>query len=255
MDRGEVVDADRLADYMLELQESKRTHNINFVSPTHNVLVIMKGIYVAIQRGLRLPIVWNSGGYDTVAQLRLLDGIVDIYMPDAKYASRAVARKLSRVDNYPEINQAAIKEMHRQVGLLRVDPRTGLAYQGVLVRHLILPWDYAGTQDVTNFLANEVSVHTYTHVMEYYRPEHEAARDTKFGMSGYPSRGELDRAHELARKEGLYRIHGSNNAGEIRLDESPSSSSCSLQDAAECECNPNELDEDVVRFVERRDEP
>ena len=205
MDQGEVVSDDRLADFMLQLQE-RGCHNINLVSPTHNILPILRGIYVAAQRGLRLPIVFNSGGYDSVASLRLLDGIVDIYMPDAKYASRAVARKLSKIDNYPEINQAAIKEMHRQVGDLQIDPRTGLAYRGLLVRHLVLPNDYGGTQDVADFLTNEVSKNTYTHVMKYYRPEHEAQTDQKYGLNRKPSSNELQEAHNRARFAGLHRI-------------------------------------------------
>ena len=234
MDQGEVVSDERLAGYMLGLQE-RGCHNINLVSPTHNILPILRGIYIAAKKGLRLPIVFNSGGYDSVASLRLLEGIVDIYMPDAKvstiekfelltrkilsaylfaihfahrnqYASRAVARKLSKIDNYPEINQAAIKEMHRQVGDLRIDPRTGLAYRGLLVRHLILPNDYGGTFDVADFLTNEVSGNTYTHVMKNYRPEHEAADDKKYGLNRKASKNELEEAHKRARFAGLQRI-------------------------------------------------
>jgi putative pyruvate formate lyase activating enzyme len=132
MDRGEVVTPERLAQLMLGLQE-RGCHNINFVSPTHNVLAILEATLIAAQNGLRLPIVWNTGGYDSVASLRLLEGVIDIYMPDAKYAARKVARKLSKIDNYPEINQAAIKEMYRQVGDLQINPRTGLAWRGLLI--------------------------------------------------------------------------------------------------------------------------
>ncbi|CAB9516022.1 radical SAM domain protein [Seminavis robusta] len=205
MDQGEVVSDERLADYMLHLQE-RGCHNINFVSPTHNILPLLRGVYIAAKRGLRLPIVFNSGGYDSVASLRLLEGIIDIYMPDAKYSSRAVARKLSKIDNYVEINQAAIKEMHRQVGDLQIDPRTGLAYRGLLVRHLVLPNDYGGTHDVADFLFNEISQNTYTHVMKYYRPEHEATDDTKYGLNRRPSNNELAEALKRARFAGLNRI-------------------------------------------------
>lgn len=207
MDQGELVDDNRLAEMMLMLQE-RGCHNINLVSPTHNVLPILRAIFLAAQRGLRLPVVWNTGGYDSVASLRLLEGIIDIYMPDAKYASRTVARKLSKIDNYPEINQAAIKEMHRQVGPLQIDPRTGLAWRGVLVRHLVLPSDYGGTEDVASFLANEVSANTYMHVMDYYRPEHEARTDTKFGLNRKPTKQELIEAHKKARCASLQRLHG-----------------------------------------------
>jgi putative pyruvate formate lyase activating enzyme len=125
-----------------------------------------------------------------------------------KYASRSVARKLSKIDNYPEINQAAVKEMHRQVGELQIDPRIGLAYRGVLVRHLVLPEEYGGTEDVAAFLANEVSPGTYTHVIDYYRPLHEAATDTKFGLARKPTREELENAHMQARYANLHRFHG-----------------------------------------------
>ena len=129
-------------------------------------------------------------------------------MPDSKYASRSVARKLSKVDNYPEINQAAIKEMHRQVGALQIDPRTGLAYRGVLVRHLVLPSNLGGTPDVTTFLAREVSVDTYTNVLPYYRPEYEAANDRKFGLARRPTDKEIHDAEQAARGACLERLHG-----------------------------------------------
>ena len=207
MDEGEVLDDNRLADTMLMLQK-RGCHNINFVSPTHNVAAILRAVLIAVKKGLKLPLVWNTGGYDSVASLRLLDGVVDIYMPDAKYASRAVGRKLSKVDNYPEINQAAIKEMHRQVGELQIDQKTGLARRGVLVRHLILPCDLGGTCDVTAFLAKEISADTFTNVMDQYRPEHKAVKDKKFGLARRPTRKELKDAHEEARSSGLQGLDG-----------------------------------------------
>jgi putative pyruvate formate lyase activating enzyme len=180
MDEGEVFDDDRLARTMLRLQDVG-CHNINFVSPTHSLAPILRAVRIAARKGLKLPLVWNTGGYDSVAALRLLDGVVDIYMPDAKYASRTVASRLSKVHNYPEINQAAIKEMHRQVGELQLDPDTGLATRGVLVRHLILPQDLAGTRDVMSFLAKEVSRDTFTNIMDQYRPEHLASETRSLG--------------------------------------------------------------------------
>lgn len=207
MDEGEIFDDDRLAQAMLMLQE-KGCHNINFVSPTHNVAPILRAVLIAAKKGLRLPLVWNTGGYDSVASLRILEGVVDIYMPDAKYASRAVGRKLSKVDNYPEINQAAIKEMHRQVGELQIDEETGLARRGVLVRHLILPCDLAGTCGVAAFLAKEISTNTFTNVMDQYRPEHHARRDKKYGLARKPKRKELKDAHKEAKEAGLERLDG-----------------------------------------------
>ena len=202
-DEGDLMSDDRLAQIMLNLQR-KGCHNINFVSPTHNVAPILR----AVRQGLRLPLVWNTGGYDSVASLRLLHGIIDICMPDAKYASRSVARKLSRIDNYPEIDQAAIKEMHRPVGDLQLDPRTGLAKRGVLVRHLILPKQLAGTCDVMSFLSKEISKATFTNVMDQYRPEHHALQDRKFGLCKKPTTKELTDAHEEAKASGLYRFDG-----------------------------------------------
>ena len=205
MDEGEIFSDDRLAQTMLNLQK-RGCHNINFVSPTHNVAAILRAVFIAARKGLHLPLVWNTGGYDSVASLRLLDGIVDVYMPDSKYASRSVARKLSNVDNYPEINHAAVKEMHRQVGELQLDPETGLARRGVLVRHLVLPCDLAGTCDVMGFLAKEISEETYTNVMDQYRPEHKALKDKKFGLARRPTRKELRMAHKQAKDAGVRRF-------------------------------------------------
>jgi putative pyruvate formate lyase activating enzyme len=207
MDEGELFDDSRLAQTMLDLQ-SRGCHNINFVSPTHNVAPILRAVLIAAEKGLRLPLVWNTGGYDSVASLRILEDVVDIYMPDAKYASRAVGRKLSKVDNYPEINQAAIKEMQRQVGELQLDPKTGLARRGVLVRHLVLPCDLGGTCDIAAFLAKEISPQTYANVMDQYRPEHLAVKDKKFGLSRRPTRKELRDAHKDAKTAGLSRLDG-----------------------------------------------
>jgi len=206
-DEGVVMSDERLAQVMLNLQD-KGCHNINFVSPTHNVAPILRALLIAARKGLHLPLVWNTGGYDSVASLRLLDGVVDIYMPDAKYASRTVARRLSKVDNYPEINQAALKEMHRQVGDLELEPRTGLAKRGVLIRHLILPKKLAGTCDVMAFLGKEVSKASFVNVMDQYRPEHHAVKDKKFGLCKKPTMTELKEAQEEAKTSGLHRFDG-----------------------------------------------
>lgn len=204
-DEGDLFDDERLANTMLSLQK-RGCHNINFVSPTHNLLAILRAVNIAANKGLHLPLVWNTGGYDSVAALRLLEGVIDIYMPDAKYANRKVGRKLSKVDNYPAINEAALKEMHRQVGDLQLDPETGLARRGLLVRHLVLPCHLAGTCDVMGFLAKEVSRDTDVNVMDQYRPEHHAIKDKTFGLARRPTRKELKDAHKEAEHSGLRRL-------------------------------------------------
>jgi putative pyruvate formate lyase activating enzyme len=133
------------------------------------VAQIIAAVAVAAPRGLRLPLVYNTGGYDSPEALALLDGIVDIYMPDMKYGDSALARKYSKVRNYVEVNRAAVKEMHRQVGDLVLDER-GIAQRGLLVRHLVLPHGIAGTEQVLSFLAEEISRHTYLNLMDQYRP-------------------------------------------------------------------------------------
>ncbi|GAI15680.1 unnamed protein product, partial [marine sediment metagenome] len=148
---------------MLSLQ-AKGCHNINLVSPTHVIPYILDALELAVGKGLYLPLVYNSGGYDSVETLRLLDGIVDIYMPDMKYSDEKIAEELSGIKDYPKVNKAAIKEMHRQVGDLQIDEQ-GVAQRGLLVRHLVLPNRLAGTQEVVRFLAQEVSTNTYLNIM------------------------------------------------------------------------------------------
>ncbi|MGZ6989254.1 MAG: radical SAM protein, partial [Thermoanaerobaculia bacterium] len=144
---------------MLELQD-QGCHNINLVSPSHVVAQILAAVEVAAGRGLHLPLVYNTGGYDSLPALELLDGVVDIYIPDMKYADAHSARRASHVPDYPRVNQAAVKEMHRQVGDLVLDER-GLAVRGLLVRHLVLPGGLAGTGGVLEFLSREISKETY----------------------------------------------------------------------------------------------
>jgi putative pyruvate formate lyase activating enzyme len=165
---GREVEPEDLAQMMLSLQ-SQGCHNINLVSPSHVVPQILAGLLIAAGAGLRLPLVYNTGGYDSLKTLALLDGVVDIYMPDMKYADAEVARRCSKIGNYPAVNQAAIKEMHRQVGDLATDER-GVARRGLLVRHLVLPAGLAGTAEIVRFLRNEVSPDTYINVMAQYRP-------------------------------------------------------------------------------------
>jgi len=170
---GHEVEPEDLAAMMLTLQE-QGCHNINLVSPSHVVPQILAGLLIAAEAGLRLPLVYNTGGYDSLKTLALLDGVVDIYMPDMKYADSEIARRFSKVGNYAAVNQAAVKEMHRQVGDLLLDER-GVARRGLLVRHLVLPEELAGTAAIVQFLRNEVSPNTYINVMAQYRPCFHAA--------------------------------------------------------------------------------
>ncbi|MCX7703171.1 MAG: radical SAM protein [Planctomycetota bacterium] len=169
--RGEVVSEDELVRLILYLERCG-AKNINFVSPTHFALPILCAIIKARERGLRVPVVWNSGGYDSVEVLKALEGWVEIYMPDAKYADEQTAERLSRVRNYPNVMKANLKEMQRQVGDLKVEG--GIAVKGVLVRHLVLPNGLSGARQIIDFLADEVSPNTYLNLMAQYRPCYKA---------------------------------------------------------------------------------
>jgi putative pyruvate formate lyase activating enzyme len=173
-DVGREVSAQALARMMLALQNSG-CHNINFVSPTHVVPQILEALVLAREEGLKVPLVYNSGGYDSVQTLQLLKGIFDIYMPDAKYGSDEPALKYSKAPGYTGIMNAAIREMHRQVGDLAMDG-DGVAVRGLLVRHLVLPAGAAGTAEVVSFLSEEISPNTYLNVMAQFRPEYNAGR-------------------------------------------------------------------------------
>jgi putative pyruvate formate lyase activating enzyme len=191
-----------LAAIMLRLQAAG-CHNINLVSPSHVIPQILAAVLLAAQAGLRLPLVYNTGGYDDLATLALLDGVVDIYMPDMKYADPAAGVRYSQAPDYPRINQAAVKEMHRQVGNLQVDAQ-GLAVRGLLVRHLVLPNDLAGTQEIARFLAGEISPNTYLNVMAQYRPAYRASRFPE--LSRPISRAEHRTALQAALDAGLQRL-------------------------------------------------
>lgn len=169
---GQETSADKLAHIMLKLQ-GKRCHNINLVSPSHIVPQIVEAIYIAAKNGLHIPIVYNSGGYDLTDTLKLLDGIVDIYMPDIKFASDEAGMKYLGVKNYNKIAQTAVKEMHRQVGDLKADDKN-IAFRGLLIRHLVLPHNLAGTDKIMEFIANEISKATYVNIMAQYYPEHKS---------------------------------------------------------------------------------
>jgi len=165
---GRTVTPADLANIFLQLQ-GDGCHNINLVSPSHVVPQFLMALETAAEHGLRLPIVYNTGGYDCVETLKLLDGIVDIYMPDMKYSDAAVAWRYSRAKDYPDVNRAAVREMHRQVGDLVVDAR-GIAQRGLLIRHLVMPDGLAGTPEIAEFIAKEISANTYINLMAQYRP-------------------------------------------------------------------------------------
>jgi putative pyruvate formate lyase activating enzyme len=201
-DAGREIEPEQLAAIMLELQQ-RGCHNINFVSPSHVVPQIMAGVLIAAQAGLKIPLVYNTGGYDSIAMLKLLDGVIDIYMPDMKYADPQTARRYSKIRNYPQVNQKAVKEMHRQVGDLQLDER-GIATRGLLVRHLILPENIAGTDRIVKFLSQEISEDTYVNLMDQYRPSYRAHQYPELNRS--ISQEEYQSAVELARKSGLHRF-------------------------------------------------
>jgi len=199
---GSKIDSEGLAGIMLSLQ-ARGCHNINLVSPSHVVPYILEALKLAAGRDLHLPLVYNSGGYDALETLQLLDGVVDIYMPDMKYSDVKTAEQLSGVKNYPSINRAAIKEMHHQVGDLQVDDE-GVAKQGLLVRHLVLPGGLAGTKEIVRYLAKEISPHTYLNIMAQYHPDYEAF--TVPQLSRAVSREEYNEAVNLAKQYGLDRL-------------------------------------------------
>ena len=210
---GSVVDNEELARMMLSLQSSG-CHNVNLVSPTHVVPYILEALELAVSRGLHLPIVYNSGGYDSVETLKLLDGVVDIYMPDMKYSDEKTAERFSGVKNYPEVNRAAVKEMQRQVGGLQIDGQ-GVAQRGLLVRHLVLPNGLAGTEAVVRFLAQEVSTNTYLNVMAQYHPCYQAFDIPQLARP--VSREEFNEAVDLARQQGLHRLGKQQIASPLKL--------------------------------------
>jgi putative pyruvate formate lyase activating enzyme len=199
---GREVEPEELAGMMLELQ-AQGCHNINLVSPSHVVAQIVAAVAIAAHEGLRLPLVYNTGGYDSLEALRLLDGVVDIYMPDMKYGDSRLARKYSKVRDYVERNQDAVREMHRQVGDLVIDGR-GIARRGLLVRHLVLPHNIAGTEQVLDFLAHEISTNTYLNLMDQYRPCYRA--DEYAELDRMISVSEYEAALAAAARLGLYRL-------------------------------------------------
>jgi putative pyruvate formate lyase activating enzyme len=208
--RGKELTAEEIADLMLALQ-TQGCHNINFVTPEHVAPQVVEVLAQAVPRGLRIPIVYNTSAYDAVSSLGLLDGLVDIYMPDFKFWARESARQLCKAKDYPERAREAIAEMHRQVGPLRFGP-DGLARRGVLVRHLVMPGQADEAEAIFAWLASELSPDTYVNIMGQYRPDYEVGAIAKDGASKYtainrrPHGDELDLAERAARRAGLWRF-------------------------------------------------
>jgi putative pyruvate formate lyase activating enzyme len=190
---GRQMTIEQLAQSMLELQDYGCS-NINFVTPTHVIPAITAGIELARKGGLTLPTVYNTGGYDSVETLKLLEGFMDIYMPDMKYSDSKIAEELSAAPDYPQVNFAAVKEMHRQVGDLQV--KNGLATRGLLVRHLVLPEQLAGSFRIIDFLAGQISPSTTVNVMDQYRPCYKASSHPKINRR--PTFEEIESVRQYA---------------------------------------------------------
>jgi putative pyruvate formate lyase activating enzyme len=199
---GHEVTPDEIAGMMMDLQD-QQCHNINFVSPSHVVAQIISAVTIAVQRGLRLPLVYNTGGYDSLEALQLLDGIIDIYMPDMKYGDPLTGRQYSKVPDYTQRNERAVREMHRQVGDLVID-RSGIARRGLLIRHLVLPEGKAGTEHVLAFISRELSHNTYVNIMDQYYPCYRA--DEYQPLDHRLSQEEFSWALKVARNYGLRRL-------------------------------------------------
>jgi len=196
---GKHLSIEQLADVMLELQE-RNAHNINLVTPSHMVHGIVRALTSARENGLKLPVVYNCGGYESVNTLRLLEGFVDIYMPDAKYSDNAIALKYSGIEDYWDVNKAALIEMQRQAGKLQMDS-SGVAVKGLLIRHLVLPGRISGSEKILRFIAEEISTDTYMSIMAQYHPAHRSSEYPE--LSRKISAEEYEKIIDLAEKLGL----------------------------------------------------
>ena len=201
---GEEARPARLAEMMLELQQ-RGCHNINFVTPEHVVPQIVEGLVLAVEGGLRLPLVYNTSAYDSLDSLDLMDGIIDIYMPDFKFWEGEMARRYVRAPNYPEAARRAIKEMHRQVGSLIVD-EDGLALRGVILRHLVMPGEIAGTRQIMHWIAQELGPETYVNVMAQYNPAGKVSETEHAEINRALTRAEFRDALAAAHEAGLPRL-------------------------------------------------
>jgi putative pyruvate formate lyase activating enzyme len=201
---GMEMPPDSLAEIMLDLQKAG-CHNINFVTPEHVVPQVLEALALAIERGLRLPVVYNTSAYDSLHSLQLLDSIVDIYMPDFKFWDPRLSLRYLKARDYPQAARQALREMHRQVGVLKTD-EDGLAKRGVLVRHLVMPGDAAGTSEIMRFLAEELSPDTFVNMMAQYHPAHKV-RDGVYGeINRSVSNEEMRQAYDDAKEAGIWRF-------------------------------------------------
>ena len=199
---GIEVSDGQLAAMMLALQK-QGCHNINIVTPSHVVPQLLTALLIAVDQGLNIPLVYNTSAYDRVETLQLLDGVVDIYMPDFKFWEKTTAKQLAKAPDYPEQARAAIKEMYRQVGDLSINHQ-GLAERGLLVRHLVMPGQLAETREILRFLAAEISSATYINLMDQYHP---CGRAREFPTINRPlTREEYHQARQLAHEFGLQRL-------------------------------------------------
>lgn len=209
---GREVAAEELAFLMLHLQ-AQGCHNINLVSPSHVVAQILEALLIATEQGLRLPLVYNSGGYDSLEALKLLDGVIDIYMPDFKFWDGARARRYCAAADYPEVAREAVREMHRQVGPLQLDSR-GVAQHGLLLRHLVMPGGASDTANIMGWVAHTLGRDTYVNVMAQYHPAGRVRQGEFPEIDLLLSDDEFHQALEAARKAGLTRLEGRSAARE-----------------------------------------
>ena len=200
LDEGREVEFEELATFMLHLQ-ALGCHNINLVTPTHVMPQFLKSLSIAIAKGLKIPIVYNTGGWELAEIINLLDGIVDIYLPDMRYADNDMAIKYSSAPDYHKLNQEAVKEMHRQAGIAQID-KEGVIKRGLIIRHLLLPNGISGTDEVMKFIAEEISKDTYISLMSQYFPCHKASQFKE--ISRRIAYQEYEDAVATMEKHGLY---------------------------------------------------
>lgn len=204
LSEGHATKPDELAEMMLDLQ-NKGCHNINFVTPEHVVPQILEALLLAVERGLRLPLVYNTSAYDSADSLALMDGIVDIYMPDFKFWDAPLAKRYAKAPDYPDAARRAIKEMHRQVGPLVTDEH-GVALRGVLLRHLVMPGGVAGTPEIMQWIASELGPDTYVNVMAQYHPACRVSEDEYAEIDRCVTRSEFQQAVAASYAAGLVRL-------------------------------------------------
>jgi len=197
--RGMITPIAQLAKIFLFMQKCG-CHNLNLVTPTHVIPAVIKALLLAIPKGFNLPLVYNTGGYDLLETIEVLDGIIDIYLPDMKYADNKIAQKYSNIPNYEHYNKKALKEMYRQVGILKCD-KNGVAQKGLIIRHLVLPFNLAGSENIIKFVAEELSPQVHFNLMKQYHPAYKAYHEDKLNrrVSDY----EYDQAVDLVKAYGL----------------------------------------------------